>query len=65
MQKGTSAVLKQELLELIEKKRSELILIATKNGLSSSIAIKYSQELDHLLNEYDKRFLKKVQVQHF
>ncbi|NHM29909.1 Spo0E family sporulation regulatory protein-aspartic acid phosphatase [Neobacillus terrae] len=58
-------MLKQELLELIEKKRSELILIATKNGLSSSIAIKYSQELDHLLNEYDKRFLKKVQVQHF
>jgi Spo0E like sporulation regulatory protein len=48
------SVLKQDLLSLIEKKRNELIQIALTNGLSSSLAIRYSQELDKLLNEYSQ-----------
>lgn len=47
-------MLKQDLLSLIEKKRNELIQIALTNGLSSSLAIRYSQELDKLLNEYSR-----------
>ncbi|MEH7305305.1 aspartyl-phosphate phosphatase Spo0E family protein, partial [Neobacillus drentensis] len=43
---------KKDLVTLIEKKRAELIQVATSNGLTSSVAIRYSQELDHLLNEY-------------
>ncbi|MDZ5473368.1 aspartyl-phosphate phosphatase Spo0E family protein [Bacillus sp. 31A1R] len=53
---------KQDLLTLIENKRAELIQVAMKNGLSSSIAIRYSQELDTLLNEYNRLFIKKVQT---
>jgi hypothetical protein len=56
----TSAVIKQELIALIENKRAELIQVAVTNGLTSSIAIRYSQELDHLLNEYNRRYIKKV-----
>jgi hypothetical protein len=48
----TTAVIKQDLSTLIEKKRAELIQVAVTSGLTSSIAIRYSQELDHLLNEY-------------
>jgi hypothetical protein len=55
-----SAVIKQELIALIENKRAELIQVAVTNGLTSSIAIRYSQELDHLLNEYNRRYIKKV-----
>ncbi|MCA1030172.1 aspartyl-phosphate phosphatase Spo0E family protein [Bacillus timonensis] len=44
---------KDELLQMIEQKRAELIEIVLKNGFSSSISIKYSQELDQLLNKYD------------
>ncbi|UII57521.1 aspartyl-phosphate phosphatase Spo0E family protein [Cytobacillus spongiae] len=51
---------KQELLALIEKKRAELIHIAMINGLSSTLAIKYSQELDTLLNEYNRKLIEKV-----
>ncbi|WP_432418805.1 Spo0E family sporulation regulatory protein-aspartic acid phosphatase [Cytobacillus spongiae] len=58
--KGISAVCKQELLALIEKKRAELIHIAMINGLSSTLAIKYSQELDTLLNEYNRKLIEKV-----
>ncbi|MEH7438055.1 aspartyl-phosphate phosphatase Spo0E family protein [Neobacillus drentensis] len=53
-------MIKQELITLIEKKRAELIQVAITNGLSSSVAIRYSQELDHLLNEYNKVYIKKV-----
>ncbi|MEH7116874.1 aspartyl-phosphate phosphatase Spo0E family protein [Neobacillus vireti] len=45
---------------MIEKKRAELIQVATTNGLTSSVAIRYSQELDKLLNEYNKIYIKKV-----
>jgi stage 0 sporulation regulatory protein len=53
-------VIKQDLVALIEKKRAELIQVAITNGLTSSVAIRYSQELDQLLNEYNKVFIKKV-----
>ncbi|RHW37969.1 aspartyl-phosphate phosphatase Spo0E family protein [Neobacillus notoginsengisoli] len=55
-------MLKQDLLSLIEKKRAELIQVASDNGLSSSIAIKYSQELDQLLNQYNQNFVQKVHI---
>nr|WP_080849191.1 aspartyl-phosphate phosphatase Spo0E family protein [Cytobacillus gottheilii] len=51
---------KKELLALIEKKRTELIQVAMSSGLNSTDAIKYSQELDTLLNEYNRTFLKKA-----
>jgi hypothetical protein len=58
--KGTSIVNKNDLLYLIEQKRAELIEVVNQNGFTSSIAIRYSQELDHLLNEYNRIFIKKV-----
>lgn len=41
-----------EILKKIELKRSEMIALVNKLGLSSSQAIKCSQELDNLLNKY-------------
>nr|WP_269448534.1 aspartyl-phosphate phosphatase Spo0E family protein [Metabacillus kandeliae] len=40
--------------EKIEKKRAELIAAVRSLGLASSLAIQFSQELDLLLNEYEK-----------
>jgi Spo0E like sporulation regulatory protein len=54
------AVSKQDLITLIEQKRQELIQVAMKNGFTSSLAIRNSQELDKLLNEYNDIFKKKV-----
>ena len=51
---------KQELINLIEQKRFELIQVAQKNGFNSSVAIQYSQDLDRLLNEYNRIFIKKT-----
>ncbi|MBS4189347.1 aspartyl-phosphate phosphatase Spo0E family protein [Bacillus sp. FJAT-49705] len=48
----------KDLLSLIEQKRLELIQVAMKNGLASSTAISYSQELDRLLNEYNRHYNK-------
>ncbi|MFD2444185.1 Spo0E family sporulation regulatory protein-aspartic acid phosphatase [Bacillus sp. CGMCC 1.16607] len=53
-------MLKNDLLHLIEKKRAELIEVVNQNGFTSSIAIRYSQELDQLLNEYNRMYIKKV-----
>ncbi|WP_066065210.1 aspartyl-phosphate phosphatase Spo0E family protein [Neobacillus soli] len=53
-------MIKQDLVALIEKKRAELIQAAISNGLTSSVAIRYSQELDHLLNEYNRVYIKKI-----
>ncbi|MGG3466764.1 aspartyl-phosphate phosphatase Spo0E family protein [Neobacillus pocheonensis] len=53
-------MIKQDLITLIEKKRAELIQVAITNGLTSSVAIRYSQELDNLLNEYNRVYIKKV-----
>lgn len=52
--KGQFLLSKQEMLKVIEKKRTELIDIVLKNGINSNESIKYSQELDLLLNEYNK-----------
>jgi hypothetical protein len=51
-------VSKQEILLLIERKRSELIKIVAKNGLNSSLTIQLSQELDSLLNQYNEYMYK-------
>ena len=48
-------VYKNELLQLIEYKRKELIIIVSQYGLNSSQTIQYSQELDSLLNVYNKK----------
>ncbi len=53
-------MIKQELITLIEKKRAELIEAAIANGLNSSIAIRRSQELDNLLNEYNRIYIQKI-----
>ncbi|WP_204524726.1 Spo0E family sporulation regulatory protein-aspartic acid phosphatase [Litchfieldia alkalitelluris] len=45
---------KEEMLSKIERKRAELIEIVSKNGISSTISIRFSQELDILLNQYNK-----------
>lgn len=53
-QKGNSTLAtKQEIIQLIEKKRTELIDIVAKYGLSSSKTLQISQELDTLLNKYN------------
>ena len=48
-------VYEKELLQLIENKRKELVIIVSQYGLNSSRTIKYSQELDSLLNVYNKK----------
>jgi stage 0 sporulation regulatory protein len=50
-------VSKEKLLYAIEKKRIELIEIVALNGLNSPLAIQYSQELDSLLNDYDRKYI--------
>ncbi|WP_096199543.1 aspartyl-phosphate phosphatase Spo0E family protein [Bacillus sp. FJAT-45350] len=44
----------KDLLNIIEKKRNELIHTGLLYGLNSSYALKQSQELDDLLNEYEQ-----------
>ncbi|MGM9924359.1 MAG: Spo0E family sporulation regulatory protein-aspartic acid phosphatase [Bacillus sp. (in: firmicutes)] len=46
----------QELLQLIEKKRKELLRVVSESGLNSSTTIQHSQELDYLLNQYNNSF---------
>ena len=48
-------MMKQEIIKKIELKRSQLIQAASKDGYTSPQAIKYSEELDHLLNLYSKK----------
>ncbi|PAQ14992.1 aspartyl-phosphate phosphatase Spo0E family protein [Bacillus sp. FJAT-42315] len=48
---------KEKLLDTIEKKRLELFEVVTMKGLNSPLAIKYSQELDALLNDYDRHYI--------
>jgi hypothetical protein len=53
-------VLKHDLLLLlIEKKRSELFHVVSNKGLNSLDAVRHSQELDELLNQYNNIYLKK------
>jgi hypothetical protein len=55
-------LLKHDLLEQIEQKRAELIQAAAASGFSSSLTIKFSQELDHLLNEYNRKYNKNLSI---
>jgi len=48
-------VLNNEILTLIEKKRTELMEVVAKNGLNSAVAIQVSRELDSLLNMYNQQ----------
>ncbi len=50
---------KNELNDRIEEKREELVRVASSSGLSSTIAIQCSQELDRLLNAYHANYIKK------
>nr|WP_096156944.1 MULTISPECIES: aspartyl-phosphate phosphatase Spo0E family protein [Bacillus] len=45
---------KQDILKLIENKRTELLEIVAKTGLSSSKTLQISQELDTLMNKYNE-----------
>nr|WP_158176121.1 aspartyl-phosphate phosphatase Spo0E family protein [Heyndrickxia camelliae] len=47
-------MLKDQLSNLIEKKRAELIEMVMIEGLHSPNTILYSQELDRLLNQYNE-----------
>lgn len=53
-------MLKNELINLIEQKRAELIRVVSQNGFTSSMAIRHSQELDQLLNEYNRIYIKEI-----
>ncbi len=55
---------KQELLDRIEEKRAQLIDIVAEYGLNSPKAIEFSQELDHLLNNYNATYIKKAASQY-
>ncbi|WHY02763.1 aspartyl-phosphate phosphatase Spo0E family protein [Neobacillus sp. DY30] len=48
-------MIKQEMIKKIELKRSHLIQAACQHGFTSPLTIKYSEELDHLLNLYAKK----------
>jgi hypothetical protein len=50
-------VSKEQLSNLIEKKRAELIEIVMKEGFDSPDTILYSQELDRLLNQYNRIYI--------
>ncbi|MDQ0206231.1 aspartyl-phosphate phosphatase Spo0E family protein [Alkalicoccobacillus murimartini] len=47
-------MLTSNLYEIIEKKRQQLVKASRSNDLCSSQVLKLSQELDRLLNQYDK-----------
>lgn len=53
---------RNECLNIIEKKRTELQEIVTENGLNSQLTIMHSQELDRLLNTYADLFLREYKV---
>jgi hypothetical protein len=42
------------MIQLIEKKRNELIEMVAKRGLNAATTIQISQELDLLLNQYNE-----------
>jgi len=54
-------LLKEQLCTEISLKREKLIKIAELKGLTSSETIQISQELDMLLNTYQRLMLKKTQ----
>ncbi|MBU7591833.1 aspartyl-phosphate phosphatase Spo0E family protein [Metabacillus halosaccharovorans] len=62
--------MKKSLLELINNKREEMIETANREGYTSVLAVQCSQDLDKLLNEYQRLLLneqkpKRGAFQHF
>ncbi len=62
--------MKKSLLELIDNKREEMIETANREGYTSEVAVRCSQDLDLLLNEYqqmliDEKKPKRGPFQHF
>ncbi|MGO1137013.1 aspartyl-phosphate phosphatase YnzD [Bacillus subtilis] len=53
-------MIREHLLKEIEKKRAELLQIVMANGMTSHITIELSQELDHLLIQYQNQRLRAV-----
>jgi hypothetical protein len=49
----------EELLNLIEKVRSELFTRANDRDLTDPVVVELSQELDRLLNEYHANIIQK------
>ncbi|RBW68118.1 aspartyl-phosphate phosphatase Spo0E family protein [Bacillus taeanensis] len=49
---------KKALLQLIADKRKEMIDIAMRKGFACTETVRCSQELDGLLNVYERRFVK-------
>ncbi|XJZ28297.1 aspartyl-phosphate phosphatase Spo0E family protein [Bacillota bacterium Lsc_1132] len=45
-----------KMLEEIKAKRENMIKCASKNGFTNEMTIKLSQELDELINEYQRTF---------
>ncbi|MET3729610.1 MAG: aspartyl-phosphate phosphatase Spo0E family protein [Bacillota bacterium] len=44
------------LMECIKEKKEKLVEVADRNGLTSNETVKCSQELDVLLNVYQRQF---------
>ncbi|WP_139314696.1 Spo0E family sporulation regulatory protein-aspartic acid phosphatase [Alkalihalophilus pseudofirmus] len=60
VQAANERVTEESIEESIEKKRNELIKVGTSNGLHSKKAIEVSQQLDQLLNKYDRLLREKI-----
>lgn len=45
----------EEILSAIEQKRKQMIDAVLQHGIAHNITIKYSKELDTLLNQYQKK----------
>lgn len=54
--------LKAKLLEKINNRREEMIIVANREGYTSENALKCSQELDILLNKYQQLLLEEEQL---
>ncbi|WEG15517.1 aspartyl-phosphate phosphatase Spo0E family protein [Alkalihalophilus pseudofirmus] len=60
VQAANERVTEESIEESIEKKRNELIKVGTSNGLHSKKAVEVSQQLDQLLNKYDRLLKEKI-----
>uniref|UniRef100_UPI003EB75DC5 Spo0E family sporulation regulatory protein-aspartic acid phosphatase n=1 Tax=Bacillus maqinnsis TaxID=3229854 RepID=UPI003EB75DC5 len=47
-------LVKTSLLTQIEEKREELLKVVLHNGMTSTVTIEHSQQLDHLLLQYQR-----------
>lgn len=52
--KGQVPMTQEKLITMIEQKRAELSQCVQKHGLTSTTTLNKSQELDSLLNQYNK-----------